>query len=106
MRYDCLIVDDEAALSQSTSEFFNMFDVKTAWVDSAVSCLDFLGKNAVDVILLDINLGGDSGFTLCKRLREITDVPILFISARQSDDDELLARKTVPCKIRENIQLY
>jgi two-component system response regulator RegX3 len=91
MKYDCLIVDDEIALSQSTSEYFNMFDVKTTWVTDAASCLDFLNANEAEVILLDINLDGDSGFTLCKKLREITDMPILFISARQSDDDELLA---------------
>jgi two-component system response regulator RegX3 len=86
-----LIVDDEIALSQSTSEYFNMFDVKAAWVTDAAACLDFLNENETEVILLDINLDGDSGFTLCKKLREITDIPILFISARQSDDDELLA---------------
>jgi two-component system response regulator RegX3 len=91
MKYDCLIVDDEIALSRSTSEYFNMFDVKTAWVADAAACLDFLKENETEVILLDITLGGDSGFTLCKKLREITDVPILFISARQSDDDVLLA---------------
>ncbi len=33
----------------------------------------------------------ESGFDLCKRLREITNIPILFISARQSDDDVLIA---------------
>ena len=40
---------------------------------------------------LYINLSDVSGFELCKRLREFTDVPILFISARKSDDDRLLA---------------
>ena len=91
MKYDCLIVDDEEVLSQSTSEYFNMFNIKTAWTSDASACLDFLKKNTTDLILLDINLGNDSGFALCKKLREITDVPIVFISARQSDDDVLLA---------------
>ena len=91
MKYNCLIVDDEEALSQSTCEYFNMFDVKTAWVANAVSCLNFLRDNETDLILLDINLGNSSGFDLCKRLREKTNVPILFISARTSDDDMLLA---------------
>ena len=91
MNYDCLIVDDEAALSQSTCEYFNMFDVHTEWVADADSCLHFFQDNTADLILLDINLGGSSGFDLCKRLRETTKIPILFISARQSDDDMLLA---------------
>ncbi|MDR3072751.1 MAG: response regulator transcription factor [Clostridiales Family XIII bacterium] len=91
MKYDCLIVDDEEALSQSTCEYFNMFDVRTAWVSDAKSCIGFLRENTTDLILLDINLKGSSGFDLCKELRETTDIPILFISARQSDDDMLLA---------------
>ena len=35
MKLDCLIVDDEMALAETTSEYFNMFGVKTAFVVSA-----------------------------------------------------------------------
>lgn len=91
MKYDCLIVDDEIALSESTCEYFNMFDVTTAWVADTRSCLDFFTENEADLILLDINLGNESGFDLCKYLRKTTNIPILFISARTSDDDMLLA---------------
>ena len=91
MKYDCLIVDDEMALSESTCEYFNMFDVSTAWVSDTLACLDFFKENETDIILLDINLGNESGFDLCKHLRKTMDVPILFISARTSDDDMLLA---------------
>ncbi|MDR1825612.1 MAG: response regulator transcription factor [Bifidobacteriaceae bacterium] len=92
--YDCLIVDDEAALSESTREYFTMFGLRTAWAATAAECFEFLAAHPVGVILLDINLGGpggDSGFQVCKQLRQTTDVPILFISARGSDDDVLLA---------------
>ena len=91
MHYDCLIVDDEALLSESTREYFNTFNVNTAWVSDAESCTDFFRGNSADLILLDINLGNSSGFDLCRKLRETTDIPILFISARTSDDDMLLA---------------
>ena len=91
MKYDCLIVDDEIELSKSTCEYFNMFDVSAAWASSAEDCIDFLRDNQADLILLDINLGDSSGFDLCRKLRLTTDIPILFISARTSDDDMLLA---------------
>jgi two-component system, OmpR family, response regulator RegX3 len=91
MKYDCLVVDDEIPLSESTSEYFNMFDIKTTWVADAAACLAFFNENQTDLILLDINLGTDSGFSLCKKIREKIDVPIMFISARNSDDDILLA---------------
>ena len=91
MHYHCLIVDDETELAKMTAEYFEMFDVKTQYVDSAASCFDFLKENQADVVLLDINLGDGSGFEVCKKLRDDYQLPILFISARQSDDDVLVA---------------
>lgn len=91
MKLDCLIVDDELALAETTCEYFNMFDVKTAFVTSAEACIRFLDEHEPALILLDINLGDSSGFDLCKTLRQTTQVPILFISARSSEDDVLIA---------------
>jgi two-component system response regulator RegX3 len=91
MRYNCLIVDDEEALSQSTCEYFNMFDVSCAWVPGAQGCREFFAEHTADLILLDINLQDGSGFALCKELRQRLAIPILFISARGGDDDVLLA---------------
>jgi two-component system response regulator RegX3 len=86
-----LIVDDEAALSEATVEYFTMLGVSAAGAPDAASALTFLAAHEVGVILLDINLEGESGFEFCRRLRRDTDCPILFISARGSDDDVLLA---------------
>lgn len=91
MHYDCLIVDDETELAQSTGEYFNLFEVKTYVAASASECKDFLVENSCDLILLDINLSDGSGFELCKHIRNGINVPILFISARTSDDDILIA---------------
>lgn len=91
MRYDCLIVDDEKELATATCEYFELFGVSTVVAFDAKECLQILDRNQIKVILLDINLGNDSGFNLCKTIRERTDIPILFISARQSDDDVLIA---------------
>lgn len=92
MHYNCLIVDDETELAQTTAEYFKMFEVSTHYVDSAKACYAFFDEgNSADLILLDINLGDGSGFEVCKRLREEMQLPILFISARQSDDDVLIA---------------
>jgi len=78
-------------LSENTREYFNMLGVKTAWVADEKSCLEFFRENDAEVILLDINLGETSGFDLCNHLRKTINTPILFISARKSDDDVLLA---------------
>lgn len=91
MKYDCLIVDDETVLAETTSEYFNMFDVKSTYAQNVEECMEFFTKNETSLILLDINLGNVSGFDLCKKLRQTIQVPILFISARSSEDDILIA---------------
>lgn len=91
MKYDCLIIDDEKVLADSTAEYFNLFGVNTVAVYGADGCRNFFNDDTAELILLDINLGDGSGFDLCKELRETTDIPILFISARTSDDDKIVA---------------
>ena len=87
----CLIVDDDITIAENTAEYFNMFDVATAYVTSYDEAIAFLEAHEVSLILLDINLGDRSGFELCKHIREDYDMPIFFISARKSDDNALIA---------------
>ncbi|MDE6132273.1 MAG: response regulator transcription factor [Oscillospiraceae bacterium] len=91
MKYDCLIIDDEKLLADSTAEYFNLFGVTAAVVYSGSECRRFFEDNSADLLLLDINFGSESGFDLCRELREKTQIPILFISARSSDDDKIIA---------------
>ncbi len=91
MHYNCLIVDDEKELAQMTSEYFNLFDVSCVWTDTAQGCEQMMTEHDFDLLLLDINLNEESGFRLCKKIRDTSDLPILFISARQSDEDILTA---------------
>ena len=91
MTYDCLIIDDEKLLADSTAEYFNLFGVKTALAYSVSDCRDFFKENTAELLLLDINLGDGSGFELCRELRETKEIPILFISARTSDNDQIIA---------------
>lgn len=91
MKYDCLIIDDELALAQTTSEYLTMFDVKSTYAVTILEGQIILDNNDVALLLLDINLSGESGFDFCRELRRTTQMPILFISARESDDDILMA---------------
>ncbi len=89
--YNCLIVDDEIELAKMTCEYFQMFDITSVYVDNGDEAISFIEENDVDLVLLDINLGDKSGFDVCRKIREDKQIPILFISARQSDDDVLIA---------------
>ena len=89
--YKVLMIDDDEMIATATSEYFNMFGVKTSYVTSYADAVAFLEKHDVSLLLLDINLGERSGFELCRKIRENYDLPIFFISARTSDDDVLIA---------------
>jgi two-component system response regulator RegX3 len=91
MHYSVLIVDDELELSEYTSKYFNMSGVSATYVTDKDSALEFFNGNTCSLILLDINLGEDSGFELCQMIRAKMNVPIFFISARSAEDDMLLA---------------
>ena len=91
MKYDCLIIDDEKELADSTCEYLNMFNVKSYACYSVEECNKFFENNDTSLILLDINLQDGSGFELCKELRKEKDIPILFVSARNTDDDKIIA---------------
>ena len=91
MNYDCLIIDDEKMLADNTCEYFNMFEVKTKAVYSRAEAEEVLKSEKPRLILLDINLSDGSGFELCKKIRESLNIPILFISARNTDDDKIIA---------------
>ena len=91
MHYSVLIIDDEKELSEYTAKYFNMSGVLAQYALDSASALDFFKDNTCSLILLDINLGDDSGFELCQKIRENMDIPIFFISARSAEDDMLLA---------------
>lgn len=91
MHYSVLIIDDEKELSEYTAKYFNMSGVSAQYALDAASALEFLKDNTCSLILLDINLGDDSGFELCQKIRQTLDIPIFFISARSAEDDMLLA---------------
>ena len=91
MHCSVLIIDDEKELSEYTAKYFNMSGVTAQYVLDAASAWEFLKDNTCSLILLDINLGEDSGFELCQKIRETMDIPIFFISARSAEDDMLLA---------------
>ena len=44
-----------------------------------------------DLILMDVNLPGENGFSLCRKLRQTSDTPVIFLTARDTPEDELLA---------------
>ena len=88
---DCLIIDDDISIASTICEYFTMFDFTAEYASTFEDGLQSVITKQPSLIILDINLGEESGFALCKKLRETSNVPIIFISARNTDDDILVA---------------
>ena len=74
-----LIVEDDEAIRT---------ELKTLLNANGYLAVD---EQPCDLILMDINLPGDSGFTRCRKLRERDNTPVIFLTARDTPEDELLS---------------
>ena len=89
MAYRILIVDDEPALQQLVGEILSGAGYET---DSALSCAQALERLRVappDAVLLDVMLPDGDGFSLLGKMQAVRDLPVLFLSARDEDEDRL-----------------
>lgn len=84
-----LIVDDEPSIVHMLDEFFQMEGYATVCVCNAVEALEAVNRSLIDLILLDVNMPGMDGFELCRRIREHLACPIIFLTARVEDVDQL-----------------
>ncbi|WP_310174453.1 response regulator transcription factor [Neobacillus niacini] len=84
-----LVVDDDKSIVDLLYDFLDNdgFHVETAY--DAVQALSVLQTKSVDCIVLDIMMPGQTGFDLCRRIRTTSDVPILFLSARDDDVNKI-----------------
>lgn len=86
---DILIIEDDKELSMITSDMLEDYGYEIGICHTAEDAYDFLTEHAVRLIILDINLPGDSGFDFCQELRRSSTVPVIFVSARTSETDRI-----------------
>lgn len=84
-----LIVDDDEDLSMLIRDMLEDNGYDSLYAASIDEAYDVLTNNRCDLILLDINLPDGTGFSLCQELRRTSHVPIIFASARTSEDDKV-----------------
>jgi len=85
-----LVVDDDQDIRELLAQYLtkNNFDVLTAGDGVEMDAL--LTMHQPDLIILDIMLPGDDGFTLCQRIRQTSNVPIIMLTANSDEMDRVL----------------
>lgn len=84
-----LIVDDDEDLSFIISEMLESYGYEVSHAENASVAFDMLSENKYHLVLLDINLPETTGFEICKELRKVSSVPVIFASARTSETDRI-----------------
>lgn len=85
-----LIVDDDTRLSAMLSDYLsgNGYTVDTA--ATATAGIAELGRRNPDVVILDVMLPDFDGFETCRRIRAVSDVPILMLTAKGEETDRIV----------------
>lgn len=89
MKRNILIVDDDDDLSFIISEMLESYGYIVEHAGSMEEAFELIAEKTYHLILLDINLPDATGFELCRELRRISNVPVIFASARTSETDRI-----------------
>ena len=89
MAYKILIIDDDKDILTIITDMLSGYGYEVTTATSADEAFDLLSKSAFHLLLLDINLPDSDGFEICRQLREVSTVPVIFASARTSEDDRV-----------------
>lgn len=85
-----LVVDDEVDIANMLAEYFRMEGYDVTCANSGAEALAAASAGAApDIMLLDVNMPGVDGFEVCRRVREHLSCPIIFLTARVEDVDQL-----------------
>jgi len=84
------VVDDEKRIRDLIDLYLKKEGYKVTTFPDAEEVLESFEKQKPDLLVLDIMMPGIDGLDLCKKIREISDVPIIFVSARSEELDRIL----------------
>lgn len=85
-----LIVEDEAAIADTLIFALQGEGHSTEWVTLGQAALERQRQQPADLVILDIGLPDISGFETCRQLRRFSEVPVMFLSARDGEIDRVV----------------
>jgi len=84
-----LIIEDDEAIAAIERDYLEINNFAVQIADNGITGAELALSGRFDLILLDLMLPGEDGFSVCRRLREKLDIPILMVTAKQEDIDKI-----------------
>ena len=86
-----LIVEDDEKLRNELNIFLNSNGYESCYLKSFENPIEDILRESADLILLDINLPNLDGEYICKEIRKMSNVPIIMVTSRDNEIDELIS---------------
>lgn len=87
--YRVLLVDDDPHIQTTNSAFLKKQGYEVYLAETGTEALRIAETTALDGVVLDVDIPGMDGITLCRRLRELSGIPVIFLSAYAQTDDRI-----------------
>lgn len=84
-----LIVDDERDMRDMVEMYLENSGIKCFQAESGQEAYEKIRNEQIDLILLDIMMPGEDGFQVCEKIREKSQIPIIFLSAKSQEWDKV-----------------
>lgn len=84
-----LVVDDDVEIAELMRDFLEADGFRAELAHDGDQALAAIERAPADCVLLDVMMPGGSGFGVVRRIREVSDVPVLFLSARDAETDKI-----------------
>ena len=84
-----LIVEDEVSIAELEKDYLELSGFEVEMQNTGDGGLKAALNDEFDLIILDLMLPGMDGFEVCRRVREIKNIPILMVSAKKEDIDKI-----------------
>lgn len=90
MKRSILLVEDDMLMREFITDYFKKEQWEVHEAENGRAALDLFGRLSVDLVVLDIMMPEMDGWSVCRRIRESSNVPIIMITARAEDEDQLM----------------
>ena len=89
-----LIIEDDVGLNRGISYALSQEGYETVTAFGQKSGIECYRKEKPDGVILDLNLPDGDGIDTCRRIRQESDIPILMLTARDMENDEIMGLKS------------
>ncbi|WP_158219596.1 response regulator [Ideonella sp. A 288] len=85
-----LVLDDDESIRQLVGDYLGANELRVTAVASGRALDEAMGRDAIDLVVLDLRLPGEDGLQIARRLREASAIPILMLTGRVDEADRVM----------------